>query len=376
MSYTPIPMEYYPFTAPYPNGWSDGESGNTPITANILNTNYDIFLNRLTSYNTNVRDNIIAMAALIPENAVEDANYVHTDNNFTTALKTKLEELQIEGNPILPVGPTIEMEELEVLFINGDYFKITHSGGGGGTADIGETGITYSIVTENGNNTYPITITEYSNGTQIATGSISASGAMSGGATTLDVGKIHAAFKPGMMWEVTAKADNMKSGDVMYDEDDIIYSGSVTSYITKTVTQCSKVIVVEANPSETASASLTKLGIDGVVYSVSGGSGSSTLSGLSDVTISSPSNGQTLSYDSSTSKWVNSSNSPYTDVTGTLTAGSTSITLSDNSITSSSTIEVFNDLDIPYNSKSVSTGSITLTFDAQQSDMSVKVRVS
>ena len=64
------------------------------------------------------------------------------------------------------------------------------------------------------------------------------------------------------------------------------------------------------------------------------------------------------------------------DITGTLTAGSTSITLSDNAITTSSTIEVFDDLDIPYNSKTLSTGSVTLTFDAQQSDMVVKVRVS
>ena len=69
-------------------------------------------------------------------------------------------------------------------------------------------------------------------------------------------------------------------------------------------------------------------------------------------------------------------NGGYTEVTGTLTAGSTSITLSDAVITTSSTIEVFNDLDVPYNSKTLSTGSITLTFDAQQSNMSVKVRVS
>ena len=66
----------------------------------------------------------------------------------------------------------------------------------------------------------------------------------------------------------------------------------------------------------------------------------------------------------------------WTDVTGTLTAGSTSITLSNVAITTTSTIEVFNDLDVPYNSKTLSTGSITLTFDAQSSDMSVKVRVS
>ena len=66
----------------------------------------------------------------------------------------------------------------------------------------------------------------------------------------------------------------------------------------------------------------------------------------------------------------------WTDVTGTLTAGSTSITLSNVAITTTSTIEVFNDLDVPYNSKTLLTGSITLTFDAQQSNMSVKVRVS
>ena len=65
-----------------------------------------------------------------------------------------------------------------------------------------------------------------------------------------------------------------------------------------------------------------------------------------------------------------------TIVSGTLTAGSTSITLQDASITTSSMIEVFNEFDVPYNSKTLSNGSITLTFDAQQSNMIVKVRVS
>ena len=68
--------------------------------------------------------------------------------------------------------------------------------------------------------------------------------------------------------------------------------------------------------------------------------------------------------------------SSWTDVTDTLIAGQTSITLSDNSITTTSTIEVFNDLDVAYNSITIATSSVTLTFDAQQSDMSVKVRVS
>lgn len=66
----------------------------------------------------------------------------------------------------------------------------------------------------------------------------------------------------------------------------------------------------------------------------------------------------------------------WTDISGTLEAGETEITLTNSAITTSSTIEVFNDLDVPYVSKTVSTGSITLTFDEQDSDMSVKVRVS
>lgn len=97
---------------------------------------------------------------------------------------------------------------------------------------------------------------------------------------------------------------------------------------------------VIANPSGTATDDLTKVQIGSTIYDIPGGGSS------------------------------------YTDVTGTLTAGSTSITLSDAAITTSSTIEVFNDLDVPYNSKTLSTGNITLTFDAQSSNMSVKVRVS
>lgn len=67
----------------------------------------------------------------------------------------------------------------------------------------------------------------------------------------------------------------------------------------------------------------------------------------------------------------------YTEVTGTLTAGSTSITLSDASITSSSFIQVFaGNGNINYTSISVATGSVTIGFLAQASDMTVTVRVS
>ena len=67
----------------------------------------------------------------------------------------------------------------------------------------------------------------------------------------------------------------------------------------------------------------------------------------------------------------------FTDLTGTLTAGNTSITLSDASITSSSTIDYYTDyFGVNPVGVSVSTGSITLTFEAQDIDLGVKVRVS
>ena len=69
--------------------------------------------------------------------------------------------------------------------------------------------------------------------------------------------------------------------------------------------------------------------------------------------------------------------SSWTDVTGTLTAGSTSITLSNQAITTSSTFDYYTSVYGLYpTAVSVSTGSITLTFEAQSSNIDVKVRVS
>ena len=63
------------------------------------------------------------------------------------------------------------------------------------------------------------------------------------------------------------------------------------------------------------------------------------------------------------------------EVTGTLTAGQTSITLSNQAITTNSTIEIFTDGDIDYTSVTVATGSITITFDEQSTNLGVKVWV-
>lgn len=67
----------------------------------------------------------------------------------------------------------------------------------------------------------------------------------------------------------------------------------------------------------------------------------------------------------------------YTEVTGTLTSGQTTVTLSDASITTTSTIDVYTDVfGVNPTAISVTTGSVVLTFEAQASNVGVKVRVS
>lgn len=69
--------------------------------------------------------------------------------------------------------------------------------------------------------------------------------------------------------------------------------------------------------------------------------------------------------------------SSYTEVSGTLTAGSTTLTLSDPAILTTSTFEFFTDtFGVSPTAVSVSTGSITLTFPAQQANLGVKVRIT
>lgn len=67
----------------------------------------------------------------------------------------------------------------------------------------------------------------------------------------------------------------------------------------------------------------------------------------------------------------------YKDITGTLTAGSTELVLTDDSISANNTIDIYTDV---YGVNPVDViladGSITLTFDTQESDVNVKVRVS
>ena len=64
-------------------------------------------------------------------------------------------------------------------------------------------------------------------------------------------------------------------------------------------------------------------------------------------------------------------------VTGTLTAGTTSITLTNSAITTNSRFDFYTSIyGVSPTNVTVASGSITLKFDAQKTDMTVEVRVS
>lgn len=65
-----------------------------------------------------------------------------------------------------------------------------------------------------------------------------------------------------------------------------------------------------------------------------------------------------------------------TTLTGTLAVGSTTLTLSDAAILTTSTIDIYTDVyGVAPSNVVVATGSITLTFDARESALNVKVVV-
>lgn len=171
----------------------------------------------------------------------------------------------------------------------------------------------------------------------------------------------------------------------------------------------STVSVTQIQSTGTKIATITVDSVGTDLYAPNGGGGATALDDLTDVDIDTTTlaNRDELVYNSSTSQWENkqvtvtltqaqydalviagtvdpdifylitdASIVPWTDLTDILTAGSTSITFSNAIITTNSTIDVYTDSDIDYNSITVTTGQVVITFDAQANNVSVKVRVS
>ena len=128
---------------------------------------------------------------------------------------------------------------------------------------------------------------------------------------------------------------------------------------------------IEANPSDTATTDLEKIDIGGVVYGIP--TGVDDIADLSDVDISSPTDGQILKYNTTTSKWENAAESGGTTVvpnpTGTAVADLNSIQIGNDiySIPSGGGGNVGYEESVIYNTPTSSTGLIT-TLDFSDAD--------
>lgn len=155
----------------------------------------------------------------------------------------------------------------------------------------------------------------------------------------------------------TDELDSVRIGDTIYD----IPSGGGGG------------TTVIANPSDAATDDLVKLQVANTIYGIEAGTNvvanpSGTASGdLNSIQI-----GSTI-YDIPTGGGGGS----WTDVTGTLTAGQTTLTLTNSAITTNSTLDFYTDtFGVNPTNVTVTTGSVTLTFEEQADDIEVKVRVS
>ena len=257
--------EFTLFVKPYLEGWDNGEEGNTPITAEILNGNYDAFLLALNDWATSV--------GLILEEAVTDSNYVHTDNNYTSTEKDKLSGIEANANNYsLPTASTSTLGGVKV-----DGITITISNGvisaqGGGTDVEGNPSGTPTAVLSSiriGSTVYSIP------GGGGGGSSVSFTQVLSTGT------KIGTITIDGVPTDIYAPTPPTKTSDLTNDSNfvaDANYVHTDNNYTTTEKNKLSGLVAVEANPSGSASTDLTKIAIGGTNYNIpSGGGGGTTV---------------------------------------------------------------------------------------------------
>lgn len=188
--------------------------------------------------------------------------------------------------------------------------------------------------------------------------------------------------------------------------DMVVYNGS--SYICKQ--ECTGVVPTNTtywmlNASGSAVAYLNDIG-DVVITNVSNGQVlmydsttqkwvngtiTTTLAGLTDTDILNPANGDGIVYDNQTGKWKNSNNiatktevnaihtAHDTVLSATLTTGQTTLTFTNNAIVSTSMCELLSVGGVIIAPTQITDDSanhsVTFTFDAQETDISFKLRV-
>ena len=247
------------FLKPYSDGYEDFESGGTPVTAAILNGNYDAYLLALNTFlealNTSVEGKVDA-----------ETGKGLSEENYTSTEKDKLAGIDANATEVVANPTGTSSTNLTKIKIGSSIYMIPSGGSGGSTVEWEQIQLT---------------------GTKIAT-------------ITIDNVPI----------DVYVPSSGGSGDEVSWTQ--VLGTGTKIGTITingdPTDVYAPAPIDVVANPSESATAGdLTKLKVGSSIYSIpSGGSGgASNLSDLSDVTITNVQNGQIIKWNSTTSKWEN-----------------------------------------------------------------------
>lgn len=251
-------MSFTQFIKPYPDGYIDGEAGNTPVTAEILNTNYDGFLLALNNFLSSLESSV--------DNKVDkETGKGLSEENYTSTEKTKLDGIDDNATEVIANPSGSSSTNLTKISIGGSIYLIPSGGSGGSTVEWEQFQVT---------------------GTRIAT-------------ITIDNVPV----------DVYAPSGGGSGDEVSWTT--VLSSGTKIGVITindvPVDVYAPTPIDVEANPSGSAtSGDLTKLKVGNEIYSIpSGSGGSSTLAGLNDTTITNPTDGQFLVYDGTNNVWVN-----------------------------------------------------------------------
>ncbi len=385
---------------------------------------------------------------------VQDSNYVHTDNNFTSTLKDKLNGVEANANNYsLPTASTGTLGGVKVdgstITIDSNGIISSTGGGGGGTTVIANPSGTATAALEklqvgqtiyssggttvigNPSGTATADLEKIQIGNTIYSVSSGGGGGTGSGKTLVKKTKtytgdgqiplvvtfdekpllVYSIYGPGLNESNTVRMYPFVYGEtkasgryinndsssgligytIAYSNNDLTMSitsnpGDAGACLNNNGSSFTITYLVEENASSghtilndsgTALSQENNLQFKGVYSHDDSTNGKTVVEVTRTMTLAQY---QALSSDEKKGVIAVTDDSPepyYTDVVGTLVAGSTSITLSDASITTNSTIDLYTDTyGVNPLSISVSTGSITLTFAAQQGAVNVKVRVS
>lgn len=139
-------MSFSDFVKPYPNGYIDGEAGNTPVTAAILNTNYDGFLLQLNDWATDIEEDIGSI-----QSTLNDKVDTSTFNQLGEAVRQI--GLAVNSKSTVSISDLLQSgTKIATLTIDSTPYDIyAPSGGGGGSSvvwdQIQQTGTKIATIT-------------------------------------------------------------------------------------------------------------------------------------------------------------------------------------------------------------------------------------